>query len=75
MEMNSAMLNKLIVRAKNILWRLRQNKSGQTIVEYSLLLLLVVSGAILILHSLGSRVEQVFSAITSKLDNGNTNSY
>ncbi len=62
------MLTKLIVRAKNALWRFKQNKSGQTLVEYALILAFISVVAIVVLQALGTKVTQVFSTINSKLD-------
>ena len=62
------MLTKLVVSAKNALWRFKQNKSGQTLVEYALILAFISVVAIVVLQALGSKVTSVFSTINSKLD-------
>ncbi len=62
------MLTKLIVRAKNAIWRFKQDKSGQTLVEYALILAFISVVAIVVLQALGTKVTQVFSTINSKLD-------
>ncbi len=62
------MLTKLIKRAKGTLWRLKQKKSGQTLVEYALILAFISVVAIVVLQALGSKVSQVFSTINGKLD-------
>ena len=62
------MLTKLIVSAKNALWRFKQNKSGQTLVEYALILAFISVVAIVVLQALGTKVTQVFATINTKLD-------
>jgi Flp pilus assembly pilin Flp len=66
------MLTKLIVRAKNAIWRLKQNKSGQTLVEYALILAFISVVAIVVLQALGTKVTQVFSTISSQIDKANS---
>lgn len=68
------MLTKLVVRAKNALWRFKQNKSGQTLVEYALILAFISVVAIVVLQALGSKVTSVFSTINSKLDQAQSGS-
>lgn len=68
------MLTKLVVRAKNALWRFKQNKSGQTLVEYALILAFISVVAIVVLQALGSKVTSVFSTINSKLDQAQSHS-
>jgi len=67
------MLTKLVVSAKNALWRFKQNKSGQTLVEYALILAFISVVAIVVLQALGSKVTSVFSTINSKLDQAQSN--
>ncbi|PAW76620.1 MAG: hypothetical protein B9S32_14675, partial [Verrucomicrobia bacterium Tous-C9LFEB] len=43
-------------------------KSGQTLVEYALILAFISVVAIVVLQALGSKVTSVFSTINSKLD-------
>ncbi|PAW77566.1 MAG: hypothetical protein B9S32_11265, partial [Verrucomicrobia bacterium Tous-C9LFEB] len=50
------MLTKLVIRAKNAFWRFKQNKSGQTLVEYALILAFISVVAIVVLQALGSKV-------------------
>ena len=68
------MLTKLVVSAKNALWRFKQNKSGQTLVEYALILAFISVVAIVVLQALGTKVTSVFSTINSKLDQAQSHS-
>ena len=68
------MLTKLVIRAKNAFWRFKQNKSGQTLVEYALILAFISVVAIVVLQALGSKVTSVFSTINSKLDQAQSGS-
>jgi Flp pilus assembly pilin Flp len=61
------MLTKLIIRTKNALARLKQQNSGQTLVEYALILAFISVVAIVVLQALGSKVTSVFSTITNQL--------
>ena len=47
--------------------RRRQNRQGQTLVEYALILALISVVAISVLISLGNHVRQVYSTITSQI--------
>ncbi len=62
------MLTKLIQRAKSTLWLLKQKKTGQTLVEYALILAFISVVAIVVLQALGSKVQQVFSTIGNQLN-------
>jgi Flp pilus assembly pilin Flp len=48
--------------------RCKQNKRGQTLVEYALILAFISVVAIIVLQQLGSKVSSVFSTVNSKLD-------
>ena len=60
------MINKLIIRAKSALRRLK-SKKGQTLVEYALILAFISVVAISVLMALGNQVKSVFTTITSQL--------
>ena len=68
------MLTKLIVTTKNAIWRLKRDKSGQTLVEYALILAFISIVAIVVLQALGSKVSSVFSTINDKLDTAQSGS-
>ncbi len=60
------MINKVIIRAKTALRRLK-SKKGQTLVEYALILAFISVVAISVLIALGNQVTKVFSSINSQL--------
>ncbi len=60
------MINKVIIRAKSALRRLK-SKKGQTLVEYALILAFISVVAISVLLALGKNVTSVFSTINSQL--------
>ena len=60
------MINKVIMRAKTALRRLKSRK-GQTLVEYALILAFISVVAISVLLTLGGQVKNVFSTINSQL--------
>ena len=60
------MINKVIIRAKSALRRLK-SKKGQTLVEYALILAFISVVAITVLITLGKSVTSVFSTINSQL--------
>ena len=60
------MINKVIIRAKAALRRMK-SKKGQTLVEYALILAFISVVAISVLIALGNQVKAVFTTITSQL--------
>jgi Flp pilus assembly pilin Flp len=60
------MINKVIIRAKSALRRLK-SKKGQTLVEYALILAFIAVVAISVLLALGKTVTGVFSSINSQI--------
>ena len=60
------MINKLIIRAKSALRRMK-GKKGQTLVEYALILAFISVVAISVLMALGNQVKSVFTTINSQL--------
>jgi Flp pilus assembly pilin Flp len=60
------MINKVILRAKSALRRMK-SKKGQTLVEYALILAFISVVAISVLIALGNQVKSVFTTITSQL--------
>ncbi len=65
------MINKVIIRAKSALRRLK-SKKGQTLVEYALILAFISVVAISVLLALGKSVTSVFSTINSQLQAAQT---
>ena len=60
------MINKIILRAKSALRRMK-SKKGQTLVEYALILAFISVVAISVLIALGNQVRGTFSTISSQL--------
>lgn len=48
-----------------------KDESGQDIVEYSLLLVLIGAAALFVLSSMGVSISQIFSKINTKLTSAN----
>jgi Flp pilus assembly pilin Flp len=67
-------MNKTIVKLKASLRRTKWIKSGQTLVEYALILAFISVVAIVVLQRLGSKVTSVFSTVNNKLDCANSGS-
>jgi Flp pilus assembly pilin Flp len=65
------MINKVIIRAKSALRRMK-SKKGQTLVEYALILAFISVVAISVLIALGGKVSSVFSTISSQLSVANS---
>ncbi len=61
------MINKVIIRAKAALRRLK-SKKGQTLVEYALILAFISVVAISVLIALGQQVRSVFTTINNQLN-------
>lgn len=51
---------------------LKSKKSGQTLVEYALILAFIAVVAIVVLQALGTKVSSTFSIINDKLDSANS---
>ncbi|MCE0499627.1 MAG: Flp family type IVb pilin [Methylacidiphilales bacterium] len=66
------MINKVILRAKAALRRMK-SKKGQTLVEYALILAFISVVAISVLIALGNQVKSVFTTITSQLQYAQSN--
>ena len=66
------MINKVIIRAKTALRRLK-SKKGQTLVEYALILAFISVVAISVLIALGNQVKAVFTTISSQLQYAQSN--
>ena len=66
------MINKVIIRAKTALRRLK-SKKGQTLVEYALILAFISVVAISVLIALCNQVKAVFTTISSQLQYAQSN--
>ena len=61
----------LVSKVKSLLMS-RKGKSGQTLVEYALILAFISVVAILVLQQLGTQVKDVFGTIKGKLQQAQT---
>jgi Flp pilus assembly pilin Flp len=58
----------MMTKIKNAMRRFKQDKGGQTLVEYALILAFISVVAIFVLQQLGTKVTQVFATVNNKLD-------
>jgi Flp pilus assembly pilin Flp len=63
-----AALNAAVVRAQNAWFRVRDDESGQTLVEYALIIAIVSLGAVLALGFLSGRIQHLFSVTGNQLN-------
>ena len=61
-------LNAVIVRAQNAWFRIRDEESGQTLVEYGLIIAIVALGCVLALGFLSGKIQDLFSKTGNKLN-------
>ena len=57
----------LMALEKKMLTRFLKDKSGQDVVEYSLLLVLIGGTAVFVLTAMGANISNIFSKINTKL--------
>ncbi len=62
------MTKKIVTSLRGAMRRVSQEKRGQTLVEYALILAFISVVAIFVLQQLGTKVTQVFATINNKLD-------
>ncbi len=62
------LINAAIVRAQNVWFRARDEESGQTLVEYGLIIAIVALGAVLALGFLSGRIQNLFSKTGNQLN-------
>ena len=62
-------LNMVFVRAQNAWFAARDEESGQTLVEYALIIALVAIAAIAALGFLSGKIQDLFSNAGSSLEN------
>ena len=60
--------NAVVVRAQNVWFRARDEESGQTLVEYALIIAIVSLGAVLALGFLSGRIQKLFSVTGNQLN-------
>jgi Flp pilus assembly pilin Flp len=65
----SAGLNSVVVRAQNAWFAARDKESGQTLVEYALIIALISLAAIVALGFLSGKINTLFSKAGNSLNN------
>ena len=61
-------LNAAAARVQNLWFRARDEESGQTLVEYALIIAIVSLGAVLALGFLSGRIQKLFSVTGNQLN-------
>jgi pilus assembly protein Flp/PilA len=64
----SEALNSVVVRAQNVWFAARDRESGQTLVEYALIIALIALAAIVALGFLSGRINNLFSRAGNSLN-------
>ncbi len=62
-------LNALVVRAQNAWFRMRDEESGQTLVEYGLIIALIALACVAALGFLSGKIQDLFSKTGNQLNN------
>ena len=62
-------LNAVAVRAQNAWFRMRDEESGQTLVEYGLIIALIALACVAALGFLSGKIQDLFSKTGSTLNN------
>ena len=63
------LINQVVVRAQNAWFSLRDEESGQTLVEYALIIALVALGCIVALGVLSGKIQDLFNKTSNALNN------
>ncbi len=64
----SDLVNAVAVRLQNSWFRFRDEESGQTLVEYGLIIAIVALGSVLALGFLSGRIQNLFSKTGNQLN-------
>ena len=62
------LINAAVVRLQNTWFRARDEESGQTLVEYGLIIAIVALGAVVALGFLSGKINDLFSKTGNKLN-------
>ncbi len=62
------LINAAVVRVQNTWFRARDEESGQTLVEYGLIIAIIALGAVLALTFLSGKINTLFSKTGNKLN-------
>lgn len=69
MQAISSLAFTLMAPEENMLTQFLKDESGQDVVEYSLLLVLIGGTAVFVLTAMGANISNIFSKINTKLQN------
>ena len=61
-------LNAVLVRVQNVWFRARDEESGQTLVEYALIIAIVALGSVVALGFLSGKIQNLFNKAGSQLN-------
>ena len=61
-------LNAVVVRVQNVWFRARDEESGQTLVEYALIIAIVALGSVVALGFLSGKIQNLFNTAGSQLN-------
>jgi Flp pilus assembly pilin Flp len=62
------LINAAVVRVQNTWFRARDEESGQTLVEYGLIIAIIALGAVVALAFLSGKINDLFSKTGNKLN-------
>jgi pilus assembly protein Flp/PilA len=62
-------LNAVVIRGQNAWFSLREEESGQTLVEYALIIAIVALGSIVALGVLSGKITDIFNRAGNELNN------
>ena len=62
------LINAAVVRVQNTWFRARDEESGQTLVEYGLIIAIIALGAVVALTFLSGKINDLFSKTGNKLN-------
>jgi pilus assembly protein Flp/PilA len=68
-ELQMGLIQEIAVRSQNAWFSLRDEESGQTLVEYALIIALVSIGAIVALGILSGKINDIFGSVSNTLNN------
>ena len=60
--------NAVVVRAQNVWFRARDEESGQTLVEYALIIAIVGLGSVVALGFLSGKIQRLFNTAGNQLN-------
>jgi Flp pilus assembly pilin Flp len=61
-------INAVVVQAQNLWFRARDEESGQTLVEYALIIAIVALGSVVALGFLSGKIQRLFNTAGNQLN-------